>query len=129
MPVAMDASLYGAITFSSVADNIRVDLPACAASDTEITRYCKLVWHEMIHTYPALQRYFNESTGAIQELPDVAPETAAAFPVTMDDRRIAIEAKVRALCDVRSALKPEQLARLKVDEGVFAEEQGIKPAI
>jgi hypothetical protein len=121
----MDASLYGTITFQSVSDNIRIDGPACPAQDEEIFRYCKTAWHEMKHTYPSLRRYFDSTTGTITEIPEDAPEDAQSFPVTLDGRRIPIEAMVRSLVDYRSSLKPEQLARLKLDLETFASEQGI----
>ena len=122
----LDASLYGNITFASVADNVRIDLPACVAADDDITRYCKLAWHELIHTYPALQRYFNPTDGTITPIPENAPDDADAFAITLDGRRIPIEAYIRSLIDVRSALKQEQLARIKIDNATFESEQGIQ---
>jgi hypothetical protein len=121
----MDPALYGAITFQSVIDNVLSDVPACPADEDQLRRYCKTAWHDLMHTYPSLRRHFNTTTSAIVEIPEDAPEDAQSFPVTLDGRRIPIEAVVRALADYRSALKPEQLARLKLDMATYASEQGI----
>ena len=123
----MDSSLYGWITFASVEENVRIDVPACQAEHQDFIRYCHKAWHEIIHTYPALQRYFNPADGTITQIPENAPQDAEAFPVTMNGRRIPIEALVRSLVDYRAALKPEQLARLNADDKTFAQEQGINP--
>jgi hypothetical protein len=125
MGTTMDASLYGSITFQSVQDNVRIDLPACQGDPEDFTRYCKTAWHELLHTYPALWRHFDTATSAIVEIPEDAPDNAEAFPVTLDGRRIPIEAMVRALVDARSSLKAEQMARLKLDMAIYSSEQGI----
>ena len=124
----MDPSLYGDITFADVEANVRIDIPACSAEHPDFVRYCQKAWHEIIHTYPGLQRYFDPVAGTITQIPEDAPDDAEAFPITMNGRRIPIEALVRSLVDYRSALKPEQLARLKVDDSIFNSEQGINPA-
>jgi len=114
-----------AITFQSVIDNVRKDIPVCDATDPDIVRYCHRAWHEMFHTYPSLRRAFNTTTGAVTEIAEDAPEDATEFPDVLDGRRIPIEASVRASIVFKSKMDDAQAKRYKIEIETFTNEQGI----
>ena len=116
-----------AILFSDIEAAVRTDLSQTASgivdSDT-VSRYCREVYHELIHTKPDLQTVFN-SDGTITDLPDTLADTASSFPDSLDSRRVAILAGVRARFTKVFLTSDTQIARFKLDDNEFNTEQGV----
>jgi hypothetical protein len=118
-----------AILFTEVEQMVRTDLDQTAAaqiSPDDFARYCREVYHELLHTKPDLQSVFNATTGAITDLPGTIDPAASAFPDALDNRLLAILAGVRARVTKRFLTSDPQIARYKIENTEFNAEQGIK---
>ena len=97
-----------------------------ASIDQQVAeRYCREVYHELIHSKPDLQSSFDPATGIITDLPESLPNTAITFPDQMDNRRVPILALLRAKLTKQFLTSDTQIARFKIDAAEFNEEQGV----
>ncbi len=119
-----------AIQFADVEQWVRADLDqtsSASISPEDVYRYCREVYHEILHSKPDLQSTFNSTTGAITDLAGSLDPSATEFPASFDNRLHAIMAGVRARMTKRFMASAEQQARYKVETAEFYAEQGVIP--
>jgi hypothetical protein len=119
-----------AILFSDVERWVRVDLDQTASASiatVDVYRYCREVYHELLHSKSDLQSVVDLTTGAITDLPGELTENDEQYPDALDNRLHAIMAGVRARITKRFLTSDPQIARLKVEYNEFYAEQGVLP--
>ena len=88
-------------------------------------RYCREVYHELLHSKPDLASTFDETSGEVATQPEVLPDDAQSFPDFLDTRKVAILALLRAKFTKLYLTSDAQVKRFGIDSDEFNQEQGL----